>query len=470
MFLGLITLFTALVISSVAVYYSVSGLAAIFAGAALPIIIMGASLEVGKLVTASWLHKNWKTAPFILKSYLAIATIVLMFITSMGIFGFLSRAHVEQGAPIGDVSAVIETLNEKIAAKRDEIEQAKTGLKNLDDVVAQYLLKGKDEKSVAAASNARKGQQKERDRLAKQIEDAQKDIQKSQAEKLPLTQQVRKIETEVGPIKYIAQFIYGDKPNQDMLEKAVTWMIITIIFVFDPLAVLLLIAGQMTLVKASELRKAKKEEKERLKNLPDEPKIIEVEKIVEKIVEVPVEVIREVEIIREIEIPSKKPAVKKLIKKPKPKNEVIIESKVETPVVIEPQIKKIAAIKKPKVKATKITDEKVVWPEVEQEVENLKKKDESIVEIAYVQNSEQSETSLWQRVQDRRKIFKPMDLLYSEYADHQFRDIDLSNQDQSDPEIQILTKYVDDIKNAIIKFDDIPIEHREKLAEFITSG
>ena len=263
MFLGLLTLLTALVISSVAVYYSVSGLAAIFAGASIPIIIMGASLEVGKLVTASWLHRNWRTAPFVLKSYLAIATIILMFITSMGIFGFLSRAHIEQGAPIGDVSAIIEVINEKITAKRNEIDQAKTATKNLDDVVAQYLLKGKDERSVAAANNARKNQQKERDKLSKDIDNAQKEISKLQEQRLPLTQQVRKIETEVGPIKYIAAFMYGNNPGQDLLEKAVTWMIMTIIFVFDPLAVLLLIAGQMSLIQASDARRLKKEKQKK---------------------------------------------------------------------------------------------------------------------------------------------------------------------------------------------------------------
>lgn len=263
MFLGLLTLLTALTISSVAVYYSVSGLAAIFAGASIPIIIMGASLEIGKLVTASWLHANWKRAPFVLKSYLMIATVILMFITSMGIFGFLSRAHIEQGAPVGDVAAQVELLDEKISAKRTEIEQAKTATKNLDEVVSQYLLKGKDEKSVAAANNARKNQQKERDRLAKQITDAQKDISKLQEEKLPLTKEVRKIETEVGPIKYIAQFMYNNNaPNKDILEKAVTWMILIIIFVFDPLAVLLLIASQISFEQWRERRAAKRIVKE----------------------------------------------------------------------------------------------------------------------------------------------------------------------------------------------------------------
>jgi len=263
MFLGLLTLLTSLVISGVAVYYSVSGLAAIFAGAAVPIIIMGASLEIGKLVTASWLHRNWKTAPFMLKSYLMIATIILMFITSMGIFGFLSRAHVEQGAPVGDVAAQVELLDEKINAKRSEIEQAKTATKNLDDVVAQYMLKGKDERSVTAANNARKNQQKERDRLAKDIDSAQKEISKLQEIKLPLTTQIRKIETEVGPIKYIAEFMYGSNADKNMLERAVTWMILIIIFVFDPLAVLLLIAGQISIVRASELRRLAKEEKKK---------------------------------------------------------------------------------------------------------------------------------------------------------------------------------------------------------------
>lgn len=287
MFLGIITLLTALAISGVAVYYSVSGLAAIFAGAAIPIIIMGASLEVGKLVTASWLHKNWKSAPVFLKTYLSIATIILMLITSMGIFGFLSRAHVEQGAPVGDIQSQIELINEKISAKRQEIEQAKTALKNLDSVVEQFMAKGKDERSVAAANNARKGQQAERNKTTKSIDDAQKEISKLQEQKIPLTQQVRKIETEVGPIKYIAAFIYGDNPDQNLLERAVTWMILTIIFVFDPLAVLLLIAGQISIIQSS-----------KKKEPAPGPQIIEK---TEHVVEQPIVIVKE-EIIKEPEV------------------------------------------------------------------------------------------------------------------------------------------------------------------------
>jgi hypothetical protein len=281
MFLGLLTLLTALIISGVAVFYSVSGLAAIFAGASVPIIIMGASLEVGKLVTASWLHRNWKTAPIVLKTYLAIATVVLMLITSMGIFGFLSRAHVEQGAPVGDIQAQVELIDEKISAKRQEIEQAKTALKNLDAVVEQFMSKGRDERSVTAANNARKGQQAERNKTTKSIEDAQKEISKLQEQRIPLTQQVRKIETEVGPIKYIAAFIYGSNPDQNLLEKAVTWMILIIIFVFDPLAVLLLIAGQISLIQSSEERRKKKEVPPTVET-PQEPVIQQADHILER--------------------------------------------------------------------------------------------------------------------------------------------------------------------------------------------
>lgn len=260
MFFAFITLLTALVISSVAIFYSVSGLAAIFAASATPIIIMGASLEIGKLVTAVWLHKNWKTSPTLLKAYFMAATLVLMLITSMGIFGFLSRAHIEQAAPLGDIAAQVDMIDMKIQAKKDEMINAQTAMKNMDDVVAQFLVKGKDEKSVASANKARQSQKKERDTLQKQVDQIQKDIAKLNEDKFPYTQKIRKAEAEVGPIKYIAQFVYGPDAGKDLFERAVTWMILTIIFVFDPLAVLLLIASQIGFEQASESRKKKKEE------------------------------------------------------------------------------------------------------------------------------------------------------------------------------------------------------------------
>lgn len=228
------------------------------------------SLEIGKLVTAVWLHKNWKTAPKVLRGYFMVATLVLMFITSMGIFGFLSRAHIEQAAPIGDVAAQIDMIDMKIQAKKDEMAAAQQSIKGMDEVVNQYLQKGTDVKSVSSANSARKQNSGERTKLQKQIDQAQKDIAKFNEEKFPLSQKIRKAEAEVGPIKYIAQMIYGDNPDKNLLEKAVTWMIFVIIFVFDPLAVLLLIASQIGFEQAAEHKKFVKFEAERAKREAEE--------------------------------------------------------------------------------------------------------------------------------------------------------------------------------------------------------
>ena len=406
---------------------------------------MGAALEVGKLVTASWLHRNWNTAPGVLRAYLVVSVVVLMLITSLGIFGFLSRAHIEQGAPVGDVSAQIELLDEKITAKRNEIEQAKTALKNLDDVVGQFLAKGKDERSVAAANNARKNQQAERNKTSKVIDDAQKEISKLQEQKLPLTKQVRQIESEVGPIKYIAAFMYGNKPNQDLLEKAVTWMILTIIFVFDPLAVLLLIASQISFAHKKPLPETIIKEVE---------KIVEVEKPVDRLV---VEY-QTIEVEKIVEVPVEKEVITTItIERPV---EVIVEKIVEKIVEVEKQIEVIVE---------KIVEvEKIVYQikEVEPPAEAV----EEIQPVEYVQNSEQNDNSLWQRIQKNKSVFKPMDMLYNEYKIHGFKDIDLSNQDLNDPEIQTLIKYVEDVKNGSKHFEDIPRQHLEKLADLITQN
>jgi hypothetical protein len=258
MFLSLLTLLTALIISGVAVYYSVSGLAAIFSAAAIPIIIMGASLEIGKLVTALWLHKNWNFAPKLLKAYLMIATIILMFITSMGIFGFLSRAHIEQTSGIQTIATQVEQINLNINLETSRLDSNIRIMAQLNDAVENLLRGVAIQSSQTRVNNAqtasnlatqatrlRTQQAPERNRLQQEIEQSNSRIAEFNREKLQLEQQIRGIESEVGPIKYLAQFIYGEQPNQELLEKAVTWMIIIIIFVFDPLAVLLLIASQI---------------------------------------------------------------------------------------------------------------------------------------------------------------------------------------------------------------------------------
>ena len=357
---GIITLLSALTISAIAIYYSVAGLAAIFAAAVIPIIIMGVALEVGKLVTAVWLHRYWSRATWWLKTYLSTAVFILMFITSMGIFGFLSKAHIEQTSLSQEQIALIDTLNDKETRSQAKIDRWRGELDRLlkgEDVRVDSLIDGEqagldkiyarikeakdalradakfkveqqqiritqaqerrdaeiaaaekkfegtlggtkayedavkkakdNELSVAsraqaeilkintkldedlakidakyateiAAINKRindlrnQANSKTQDiegriaELEKTIEGEQKIIDDVREEKFGYEKEYRKLEAEVGPIKYIAEFIYGEQADTNLLEAAVRWVIIIIIFVFDPLAVLLLIASQYT--------------------------------------------------------------------------------------------------------------------------------------------------------------------------------------------------------------------------------
>ena len=244
-FIAYLTLLSGLSLSAVAVYYSVVGLTAIFSAAVIPIIIMGTTLEISKLVATVWLKQNWKTATLLIKTYLFIAIIVLMIITSMGIFGFLSKAHSDQNLVSGDVISKIAVYDEKIKTEKENIEANRKALKQMDEGVDQVLGRSTDEKGADKAVALRKTQQKERVRLQDEISQSQKSIAELNDARAPIAAEVRKVEAEVGPIKYIAAFFYGST-DETILEKAVTWVIITIIIVFDPLAIILLLASQMS--------------------------------------------------------------------------------------------------------------------------------------------------------------------------------------------------------------------------------
>ena len=259
MYIGLITLLSALSISAVAIYYSVIGLTAIFSAAAMAIIIMGVSLEVGKLVTVMWLHQNWNTAPRLIKAYLSAALVVLMLVTSMGIFGFLSKAHMDQGVPTGDIADRVSLIDEKIKTQKDNIDLARKALRQMDESVDQVMARSNDEKGADKAAALRRAQAKERATLQGDVAKAQKEIASLNEVRAPIAKELRKVEAEVGPIKYIANFFYGET-DDSILEKAVTWVIMTLIFVFDPLAIVLLIAAQVSIKEAWERRKKDKDE------------------------------------------------------------------------------------------------------------------------------------------------------------------------------------------------------------------
>jgi len=222
MIFGIIVLLCALAISGIAAWYSIIGLIAIFAASPLPIALMGASLEAAKLVAASWLYKNWKEAPRFLKYYLTFAVVVLMFITSLGIFGFLSKAHIESNIDVGDTAVQLRILQRQEQITEERIE---------------FLLKkaGDDPDKIAR-------------RTADQIQQAQDELIAIQQKKLPLEKENNALMAEVGPLKYIAELIYGNDAESHF-DSAERFVIILLIFVFDPLAVLLVIAANYTLRK-----------------------------------------------------------------------------------------------------------------------------------------------------------------------------------------------------------------------------
>lgn len=254
------TLFVALIISAVAEFYSIVGLTAIFAAQPIPVIIMGVALGVGKITAAVWLKLNWDRATWTYKLYLIPAVAFLMVLTSMGIFGFLSKAHSDQSLVSGDVQSKIAIYDEKIKTARENIEADRRQLKQMDEAVDQVMARSTTEEGASKSNQIRRAQARDRSALAKSIEANQKLIATLNDESAPIRAEIRKVEAEVGPIKYIAALIYGDNPDANLLERAVRWMIIMIVLVFDPLALVLILAAQQSLRWAKEDKDKNKEE------------------------------------------------------------------------------------------------------------------------------------------------------------------------------------------------------------------
>ena len=242
MFFGLLTLLVALAISTVAAYYSIVGLMAIFAGAKLAIAIMGVVLEIGKLVVASWTFQNWKTSPVTIRSYFIVSVVVLMFITSLGIFGFLARAHIEQSSPTTLLEERIERVDLKIVQKNTQIKRYQTRLDILDKALLRYIELGAITKGLTKIGE----KDVETEILKTKISTLETEIDELSDNKYELKNKLNLAMVEVGPIRYVASMIY-DEVNETQLEEAVRWIIILLIFVFDPLAVMLVIAANISL-------------------------------------------------------------------------------------------------------------------------------------------------------------------------------------------------------------------------------
>lgn len=241
-----LTFLTALALSAVSAYFSVVGMASIFPGAYWPIILMFSIIEVAKVVTISWTYRNWDNAPHSLKYPFICGVIVLMMFTSMGIFGFLSKAHLEHSADVGPIVDKVALIDEKIRIEKENIDGYRKSIKQLDDTVDQIMGRSDSERGAENSYRIRKTQSKERNELASNIESSQKHLNELNEEKAPYSNQLRKAESDFGPIKYVAELIYGSD-DRSIIDKAVRLLIIMIVSVFDPLAVLLLIAANYSL-------------------------------------------------------------------------------------------------------------------------------------------------------------------------------------------------------------------------------
>ena len=268
MILAICTLFTALAISAVAAFYSIVGLMAIFSASAMSIAVMGIVLEVGKLITASWLYQNWKRVPLLLKSYLTIAVVVLMFITSMGIFGYLYKAHIDQGKGVAEIYLKVERVDNRIQTERNTILRYEKQLTNLDTALNKYLDLGAVSKGLAK----REEQEPERKELVSLINKAQEKIDLLLTERAEYQLQINSFEVEIGPIKYISAIIYGDKAL-DYIDTAVRAVILILVFVFDPLAVLLIVSANMSFAEYSEKRKRVLNKKRKMLEKQNEGKV-----------------------------------------------------------------------------------------------------------------------------------------------------------------------------------------------------
>ena len=261
MTLALIVLGVALAISGVAAFYSIVGLMAIFSASALSIAVMGSVLEVGKLATASWLYQNWKKVPRFLKYYLTGAVVILMFITSMGIFGYLSKSHIDAGTGTSELYVKLERLDSNIESERKSISRAEGQLEKLDFALERYI----ELNAVSKGLRKRDEQKPERDALSQTVDESQDKIDIYLDERAEIQLKIKSFEVEVGPLKYISALLFGESDSVNYLDKAVRYVIILLIFVFDPLAVLMLIAANMSLKEEQQKRK-RKERKSQPKN------------------------------------------------------------------------------------------------------------------------------------------------------------------------------------------------------------
>jgi len=243
MILTILLFLSGIAVSVVGAYYSILGLASLFAGAYWAVITMGVTLEIAKLVTVSWLYRNWNLdlLPQSIRAYLLSAVLMLMFITSIGIFGFLSKAHLDTAAPNSGNRLLVKNIERQIESEKKAITGAQKIIDQLDTALDKVIDKDADKGLIE-----RQKQTTERNRVNNIIANSSKKITDLSNQKLKYDKDQLAIDKEVGPFKYVAEILFGDADDGN-LDRAVRFIIICLILVFDPLAVLMLVAVNVSI-------------------------------------------------------------------------------------------------------------------------------------------------------------------------------------------------------------------------------
>lgn len=263
MFLIFCTFVSALYLAGIAAWFSIEGIMAIFSGLPISALCMGVGIEVAKIVSVSWLYRNWDTSTRKLKYSALFCTFVALLLTSMGIFGYLSKAHLEQNAPVDGIQSELVMIQYKVDREQAKIKDNTVVLSQLDDTV-NALIKNDKISSKNGAKAVRESQKAEREQLNNDIEESLKLVDGLQEKKIELQSSIKSLELEVGPIKYLAAAIYGEEEGD--LEKAVRIVIVLIMLAFDPFAIILLMCANHSVIQREKARKPKYGEAEKPKD------------------------------------------------------------------------------------------------------------------------------------------------------------------------------------------------------------
>lgn len=266
MFSTILMFLTALTLSGVAAWFSIVGMIAIFSAAPLSVAIMAGSLEAAKLVCASWVYNNWRLAPKLIKSYLTVAVLILMFITSLGIFGYLSKAHLEQRSNGAESQLELSRLQLDIDTKEKQMQRLMQTEDRLNNAIDRMVERDR----VTQALSQRRRLQGELKSIGKERRELQKEIDALYVKKIPLELENKKMEVEIGPLKYIAELIYGEQARSHF-DQAVRFVIILLVSVFDPLAVSMLIAANFGLRSRREQESQAAPQAVQVSEPPEEP-------------------------------------------------------------------------------------------------------------------------------------------------------------------------------------------------------